>query len=311
MTRRRVLPPLAAAVVLTLSACGGGDFVYRFDPELGVPYQGATTTRMHTQASMQGMDLELTMALRMEQDVVFEAGAASDPVVGRYTIASMSAEVGGMPGIDQVPFDLNDLYQGMVGETLTVVTDRSGQTVEVSGLEQAIAAMLDRAEVSDQVKQMASQAIESNFGGGQIENLFEQGVPRFPEHPVGTGDTWSQSVEAYGLTVDSNYTLGERIDGVAKVEVAGSVTGVGEAGLGLPEIPGFEMSSDNLSGSFEGAYEVEEATGLGLRYSASVSMETELVMAMPQVQGAPPDAPSITMSLAMEMEVEGELSRAE
>ena len=73
---------------------------------IGAPYAGTTTTETRTQTRMQGMDIEVSITMRMDHDVVFEAGS-DDTVVGRYTTTSVSAEMGGMPGLDQAPFDLH------------------------------------------------------------------------------------------------------------------------------------------------------------------------------------------------------------
>ena len=311
---RRLAALVVAAALIPLTACGAQELVYRFDPELGVPYKGSATSQMRTQTSFQGMDLDLTMTFGMEQDVVFEAGAEDDTVVGRYTVASMSAEIGGMPGIDQMPFDLNDIYQGMVGHGFTTVVARSGEVLDFRGFEGLMNAMMDRAELPEEMKEALRQGLESNLGGGQIRDMVQQGVPHMPTEPIDTGTTWTDSVTAFGLTVDSTYTLGERSDGLALIEVAAGLSESDETPFGLPgmpEMPGFEMRYDNLSGEYTGTYELDEATGLAVSYSLDMGMNVDMSMEMPQVEGQPPAASSMSMSVSMQTTVEGELRKAE
>ena len=310
----RLAALVVAATLLPLTAGGAQELVYRFDPELGVPYKGSATSQMRTQTTFQGMDLDMTMTYGMEQDVVFEAGAEDDTVVGQYTITSVSAEIGGMPGIDQMPFDLNDLYQAMVGQGFTTVVARNGAVLDFSGFEGLMDAMMDRVELPEEMKQAMRQGLESNLGGGQFKDMVQQGVPHMPTEPIDTGATWTDSVTAFGLTVDTTYTLGERGDGAASIEVAADLSGSDEAGFGLPgmpEIPGFEMHYENLSGDYTGTYELDEATGLAVSYSLDMTMNVDMSMEMPQVEGQPPAASSMSMSVSMQTTVEGELRRAE
>lgn len=314
MTKRVPAATLAFVATLVLStACGGQEFVYRLDPEFGVAYKRSTTTETRTRTQVQGMDLDVSTAIRVDHDVAFEAGA-DDTVVGRYTATSVSAEVGGMPGLDQAPFDMNDLYQGMVGVTLTVVTTRGGDVVEFDGLEAVMEGMLDRLEALDELRGMVGQFLEGNLGEDQVEQMTGQFGLSMPDRPVAVGDTWTDSVSALGIEVETTYTLADRSDGVASIDAAATVSGPEDAGLEFPGVrnmPGVEMSFENLSGALAGSYELDEATGLTSAYSMNMTMEADMVMEMPEVEGLPADASSMSISMSMETTVKGTLGKAE
>jgi len=313
MFRSVVTVVLAAGAVLSLSTASyGQELVYRFDPELGVPYRTSMANETRIRTRFQGMDLDVTMMIRMEQDVVFEPGSEGDTVVGKYTFSSMSAEVGGMPGLDQLPFDFNDLYRGIVGQTLTIVMSRSGEVIEFAGLVEAMGVMMDQVDLPDEMKAAFSQGMESMLGGVQIKDMVQQGVPYVPRKPLHTGDSWNDSVTVAGMTIDTTYTLGERNDGTALIEVSGEMGGDNEEPFGLPgmpEIPGVEMRYESLSGDYTGAYELDEATGLARAYNLETSMSMEVSMVMPQVEDRSIEVPTISVSI--QSKVEGELRRAE
>ena len=301
-----------AALVFS-TASGGQQLVYRLDPELGVPYAGTTTTKTRTQTQMQGMDIEVSMTMRMGHDVVFEPGS-DDTVIGRYTITSVSAEMGDLPGLDQAPFDLNDLYQGMVGVTFTTVMTRGGEMVEFDGLEAMMEGMLDRLDAPDELRAMTSQFLEGNFGEDQMKQMTGQSGLSIPDHPVVVGDTWTGSVSALGIGLETTYTLAGRSDGLASIDATGSLSGTEDAGFefpGLPSMPGLEMRYENLSGALEGSYELDESTGLTSAYSMNMTMDTDMVMEMPQVEGQPAGASSMSISMSMETTVEGTLGKTE
>ncbi|MYA08744.1 MAG: hypothetical protein F4060_04940 [Holophagales bacterium] len=310
------VPVATFAFVGTLfvsTACVGQELVYRLDPELGTTYAGTTTTETRTRTQMQGMDIEVSMTMRMDHDVVFEAGS-DDTVVGRYKTTSVSAEMGGMPGLDQAPFDLNDLYQGMVGVTFTMVMTRGGELVEFDGLEAMMEAMLDRLEAPDELRVMMGQFLEGNFGEDQIKQMTGQSGLSLPDRPVAVGDTWTDSVSALGIDIETTYTLTNRSDGLASIDATATVSGAEDAGFefpGLPSMPGLEMRYENLSGSIAGSYELDESTGLTSAYSMNMTMDTDMVMEMPQVEGQPAGASSMSISTSMETSVEGTLGKAE
>ena len=314
MIQRELAATLAFVASLFFStACGGQEFVYRLDPELGVPYKGVATAESRTGTRIQGMDMEGTVTVRMDHDVVFEAGA-DDTVVGRYTISSVAAEFGDMPGIDQSPFDLNDLYQGMVGLTFTMVMTRGGEMVDFDGLEAMMEGMLDRLEAPDELRGMVNQFLEGNFGEDQMKQMTGHSGLSMPDHPVAVGDTWTDSVSALGIEVETRYTLTNRSDGLASIDATATVSGAEDAGFefpGLQSVPGMEMRFENLSGALQGSYELDESTGLTSAYSMNMTMDTDMVMEMPQVEGQPPGASSMSMSMSMETTVEGTLGKAE
>ena len=131
-----------------------------------------------------------------------------------------------------------------------------------------------------------------------------------PTEPIDTGATWTDTVTAFGLTVDTTSTLGERSDGLALIEVVGGLSGSDEPVLpGMPEMPGFDMRYENLSGEYTGTYELDEATGLAVNYSLDMGMNVDVSMEIPQVEGQPAEASS--MSMSMQMTVEGDLRKAE
>ena len=314
MIQRESAAALAFVATLFFStASGGQELVYRFDPELGVPYKGVNTAESRTRTQIQGMDIEGTVTVQTDHDVVFEAGD-DDAVVGRYTISSVAAEFGDMPGIDQSPFDLNDLYQGMVGLTFTTVMTRGGEMVEFSGAEEMMETLLSVFEVPDELLATLDQLIETNFGDEQMRQMTGQTGLAMPSGPVAVGDTWTDSVSALGMELDTTYTLTERNDGVAFIKATGSLSGTEDAGFelpGLPSVPGLEMRYENLSGSIAGSYELDESTGLTSAYSMDMTMDTDMVMEMPQVEGQPAGASSMSMSMSMETMVEGTLGKAE
>ncbi len=302
---------VAGLAVVSSAASVGQGLVHRLDPELGARYQGTMTMDTRTRGQIQGMDIDVSTTLRMEQDVVFEAGS-DDTVVGRYTVTSMAVP-GGVPGMDQAPFDPNDLYRGMLGRTFTLVMTRGGEIVELNGFDAMIDAMLGRPQASAELRAVMSEVLEGNFGEAQLKRMAGRSGLSMPDHPVAVGDVWTDSADALGIETETTYTLTGRSDGLATVEATATLSGAEDAGFefpGLQSVPGMALRFEHLAGSFRGVYELDEATGLTSAYSMKMAMETEVVMGTPQVEGQPA-GPSMSMSMSMETTTEGTLRQVE
>ena len=303
----------AGAVLVLVVACADQRFVYRLDPESGVFYQGSTTTQTRTHTRARGREQNVSVTMQADYDVAFEEGS-DDTVVGRYTTTSVSADVGEFPGLDQVPSAMNDLYQGMVGMTFTIVRTRGGEIVEFGGFEAMLEAMLDRAGESDELRARARQFLEGNSGEERMRQMAGQSGLSMPERPVAVGDTWTESVSALGIEVETTYTLTDRSDGKASIAATATVSGAEDAGIEFPSAPsdpGLEMRFENVSGALEGSYELDEATGLASAYRMKMTVETNVVMEMPLAEGRLAGPSTLSVSMSMETTTEGTLGRAE
>lgn len=305
----RELALAASAAFVLPTVCDGQEFVYRLDPELSVRYVGTTMTQDRTRTRMQGTDIEVSTTRRMAHDVVFEPGS-DDTVVGRYTMTSVSAESGGVPGFDQAPLDQDDLFQEMVGVTLTMVMTRDGEIVEFDGIE----AVMDRMEASDEFRAFMSQLLEGSSGEDQMKHMTGHSDLSIPDRPVAVGDTWTDSVSAFYIEIETTYKLTNRRDGLASIDATGTVSAGKDAGFEFPgiwDVPGMEVRFESVSGALEGSYELDESTGLTLAYSMNMTMDVDMVMEMPQVEDQLAGASSMSMSMSMETSVEGTLGKAE
>lgn len=191
---------------------------------------------------------------------------------------------------------------------------RGGEMVEFEGLEAMMEAMLDRLEAPDELRTMMGQFLEGNFGEDQMKQMTGHSDLAMPDHPVAVGDIWTDSVSAFGIEVETTYTLTGRSDGLASIDATATVSGAEDAGFdfpGVPNVPGMEMRFENLSGALEGSYELNESTGLASAYNMNMTMNIDMVMEMPQVEGQPTGDSSMSMSMSMETTVEGTLGKAE
>lgn len=98
-----------------------------------------------------------------------------------------------------------------------------------------------------------------------MKEMLTRMMAVYPAEPVTVGDTWSSRnavTAGFPITVDATYTLRERRDGVAFVDVVSTVEST-------PGVEGMEMAGAtlkfNLSGDQSGTIEIGESDGWVVR----------------------------------------------
>lgn len=133
------------------------------------------------------------------------------------------------------------MFQAMVGASLTLKVTPDGKTTEVLGLD----------EFADKIAAKAppggAAQIRSQLDG--MKKSFDQMMAPYPKEPVDICDTWTGEMNLASdpnlpMTVKAKYTLHDRKDGVAIIKIDGQMS-----------------STAGISGTMTGTMEVEEETG--------------------------------------------------
>jgi hypothetical protein len=122
----------------------------------------------------------------------------------------------------------------------------------------------------EQFKEQVLQALECQFS--KDKNSLEKGV--FPDRPVAVGDFWKKEVvfdsSGFRMSFQTTYTLKKRLNGIALIEVAAKVLGVGvESGDQTYEFC-------NMNGRLQGTMGVNEACGWIRDFDLQFAVDGEL-----------------------------------
>ena len=291
---------LVAAFLLTAVGCGSSLYEYQFEPKTSNPYQLSLNADTNIVTGVLGNNFEMEMKLQQKSLVQY----AEEPDGGssvEYTFIESSIE----PNIKSVipmPADalapLADIYNGMVGQSFTVILDNRGRAVEIKGIQEMIEGMLEGIELPAEARGMANQIVESSLGEEPLDQLMGQMYPYIPEGELDIGSEWESSLDIQGFALKIQYSLTEREDGKARIEISGALSPGESHQLNIPGLGTLETEYKELEGSYEGFYILEESTGLAVEFDIEMLMDAVLEVKIDQVEalsGAP--MPPVSMKI--------------
>lgn len=194
----------------------------------------------------QTVSMKMNMGMQMAISTVDVDAAGNHALQFRYDRVKFRMSGGGIKmkydsRTDDPDNPATKAFGAMVGTALTFHLAPNGEVIKIEGADEL------------------AKRLAINLPGGedalkkQLENTksqLGQIFATFPDKPVGIGDTWITMFETspgpqMKMAVHATYTLAERRDGKAIIEVSGKIS---------------DMES-GLSGNMSGSIRVDEATG--------------------------------------------------
>jgi FKBP-type peptidyl-prolyl cis-trans isomerase len=105
--------------------------------------------------------------------------------------------------------------------------------------------------------------MKAQFGADNIKRMTESSGAVYPDKPAAVGETWVRAatpihVNGVNMAVQSTYTLRERRDGIAHIDVVSKLSN--DAAAPAVKIGTMNVKND-LSGEVKGGMQIVEATG--------------------------------------------------
>jgi len=173
-------------------------------------------------------------------------------------------------------------FAALVGLGFTATITPTGKVTAVEGLDAMFAELLRKLELPDGPSKAAVQKVLADqFGEQAMKEHLENMFTLYPDAPVAVGESWRRRVvvtKGFPVVIDGTYTLKDRSDGTAHVEVKATLSPNEAAG---PVELGTGRMSYELKGEQSGTAEVDEATG----WTRSITT-TQLVSGTLRFQGS-------------------------
>ena len=165
-------------------------------------------------------------------------------------------------------------YAALVGNGFEIELAPGGQVLAIDGVDELLQAVFDAAELPPGPEgDLLRETLLAQFGEEVLADTFEQSFNIYPQGPVAVGDSWSeQGAVNYGfaLIADTTWTLVDRADGVATVEVDSTIESDPEA---EPLDLGVMQMEIALAGEQSGTLLIDEATGWVIESTLTQSFE--------------------------------------
>lgn len=152
-----------------------------------------------------------------------------------------------------------EMYNHMVGEEMEMTLSKSGEVLEISGLDAIFDKMMEGLNFAgaDAMK----ESLKEQFGEETMKSNFNQFAVYFPDRPVKPGDSWSnRDTIKSGMTMylDLTYTLREVKGEELLIDLAGDITTDPDKEMDM----GTMAVRYDLKGKQSGVLRVDALTGL-------------------------------------------------
>lgn len=188
-------------------------------------------------------------------------------------------------------------FAALLGQSITATIAADGTVKEVRGGKQILERVLSAMELPPGLaRESMKEQLGRQFDDEAMRESLAQMLSIYPDRPVAVGDSWSRRVTVSSpvpVTVENTWTLKDRRDGTAFVEVSARIKSD-------PEGPPFEVGPMKfhyaLSGEQKGTLEIDESTGWLVRGKISQTISGEMRME------TGPEAPAVPDSIPMSIE---------
>jgi hypothetical protein len=177
-------------------------------------------------------------------------------------------------------------FVALLGEGFSLRMTPKGQVKAVRGLKR-MRENISKKLSAGPLGQFLMKDLEQHISKEAIKELTESSMAMYPDKPVGVGDSWSKKVvlsQGFAMILDHNWTLKERKNGVAVMEVSSVVTPNRKAKP--PEMGGTKISYE-LSGKQQGLVQMQESTGWIIRSKINQDLAGQMQMEVVSAGGKP------------------------
>jgi hypothetical protein len=301
-------------VTATTAAGVGGtpvSLVLRMNLEPGELYRVRFRTEQLITQSMQGQSFDTNQQIGYEYNYsVRSADAAGNTWVDvQYTWVHIEQEtaLGSMfYDSDNPPAKIPagaQAFSALVGSGFSMLITPRGKVLEVEGLEEMYAQMLQAIDFQDAAaEQQFRQTLEQQFGEEALKQQMNGASFEFPLEPIEISESWTTTTEltvVMPMVIESKYTLRSVKGSLAELEMSSRVSSNMNAG---PVDFGTIQIEYSVSGEQQGMVQVDLASGM-TNSQIQQSLSGEMVMTI--------EGETLNVPISIRSTVEVESSRVE
>lgn len=266
-----------------------------------VTNQKMSQTMMGQQQKMNRMT---TMGMSFEVLAVDDNGNMSIKTTYQNIHTRMEGPMGVMeydstrpqqPGADN---PMSAMYKAMLGQSFITKLSPKGQILEINGIDEMVAKMIDKIATDEARKQQMKQMIKNFINEDQMKETSGAMVAALPQKPVGIGDSWKNKISVavgFPMKIDTTNTLTDYKEGIITIQTNADIETGDDA---KPTEMGPMKMTIKMKGTQKGTIQIDAATGWIIRSKTDVNFtgefKTEPNEQMPQPMTIPIAIESVT-----------------
>jgi len=154
-------------------------------------------------------------------------------------------------------------FAPLLEESFSLTITPEGRISEIKGLDKVRTNVRQKLPQGP-MQELAMSSLNQWLDDQTLREGIENSMAIYPDKPVGIGDSWSRNVtysSGSAMILENKWTLKERKNGVAVIEVVSTIKPNPEAKPVEMGSPGMTSSSE-FTGNQQGLIEMQESTGL-------------------------------------------------
>jgi hypothetical protein len=182
---------------------------------------------------------------------------------------------------------MTPILDAIVGKSFTITIAPDGHVKEIQGADVILKRIREKINELPDDQMRAKMEMEAQFGMQYGEETLkantESSFNMYPDNPVSIGDTWQRKAtmnKGFPMIVDTIYTLKERKDGVAVIDIFAMIQT--NRDTGPTEMGGVKLQY-NMSGSVTGLMEMQESTGWPIRSNQGLRLTGNITVQSPDM----------------------------
>ncbi len=288
-----------SCIVFAFSVFAGNEKIdLRLRLEKGQSYKMQTITDMKINQTIPGQQQVMTILQRSGGKNIYtiEDVQADGTIVLKITHDAISSKIESANAMQNMEYDSTDtstatgplapILGAIIGQSFTIVITPAGHIKEIQGASELLGNIQEK--INELPEGPLRAGVETNlkmqYGEEALKANTENSFDMYPDHPVGIGDTWQRRTvlnQGFPMVVDAIYTLKERKNGVAVIDIFAMIRTNRDTGS-------MEMGNMNLSYNVSGTamrlIEIEESTGWMIRSDQNLRLNGSITVQSPQMQ---------------------------
>ncbi len=193
---------------------------------------------------------------------------------------------------------MSAMYKAMLGQSFVMKLSPKGGVLDIKGMDEMIAKMIDKMATNEAMKQQAREMTKNFINEDKMKEMSGTMVAALPQKPVGIGEAWTNKISipaGFPMEIDITNTLTDHKDGMITIQTNAKIE-TGDQPKPI-EMGPMKMTM-KMKGAQKGTIQIDEATGWIVRSKTDVNFTGEMKMEpneqMPQGMTIPVTVEGVT-----------------
>jgi len=193
---------------------------------------------------------------------------------------------------------MSAMYKAMVGQSFAMKLTPKGRILDIKGMDEMIAKMIEQMAVDEAMKQHIKEMMNNFINEDKMMETSGNMVAALPPKPVGIGDSWTSKISVaigFPMEIDTTNTLTDHKNGTVTIDTTARIDTGDDA---KPTEMGPMKMTMKMKGTQKGTIRIDEATGWLVHSKTDVNFtgqfQTEPNEQMPQPMTIPISIEGVT-----------------